>query len=215
MKSPQESIQCTTNLLHYFREELKIALERVGLRSSENTEAYLVYLLQSFVRVEPELRQDLGFERAAGLMLGDAMNQPGELKIEAFRRLGDASLFNCGFFDAHLTRRGAVTSQYYRNIGRIAYGQLSDLLVLKRSGEIFRQIYAELAAQFDAFVQALQYLGRGSKSAKREFARPSGAPKGSPQAGEDPMAKLRRGERLNFEDLRRAGWVSGADPTKN
>src|SRR5690554_5555251 len=205
MKSPQESIQCTTNLLHYFREELKIALERVGLRSSENTEAYLVYLLQSVVRVEPELRQDLGCERAAGLMLGDAMNQPGELKIEAFRRLGDASLFNCGFFDAHLTRRGAVTSQYYRNIGRIAYGQLSDLLVVKRSGDIFRQIYAELSAQFDAFVEALQCLGRGgapgATSTSQEF--------------EDPMAKLRRGERLNLEDLRRAGWMPGTDFKKN
>lgn len=215
MKSPQEPIQCTTNLLQYFREELQTALKHVGLHSSQNTEAYLVYLLQSFVRVEPELRQDLGFERPAGLMLGDAMNQPGELKIEAFRRLGDASLFNCGFFDAHLTRRGAVSSQYYRNIGRIAYGQLSDLLVVKRSGEIFRQIYAELSAQFDAFVQALQYLGRASKSDKRDLSRPSAAPKGAPAGGEDVIAKLRRGERLNFEDLRRAGWVSGADPTKN
>ncbi|AWV89801.1 hypothetical protein [Bradymonas sediminis] len=215
MKSPKASIQCTTNLLHYFREELKVALDRVGLQSSENTEAYLVYLLQSFVRIDPVLREDLGFQRAAGLMLGDAMNQPGELKIEAYRRLGDASLFNCGFFDAHLTRRGAVTSQYYRNIGRIAYGQLSDLLLVKRSGEIFHQIYEELSAKFDRFVDALQWLGRESKPAGREFDKPGPAPFESEQDVLDPLEKLRRGEHLNFEDLKRAGWIVGADHKKN
>lgn len=215
MRSPQESIQCTTNLLNYFREELKISLERVGLKSSENTEAYLVYLLQSFVHIDPELREDLGFQRAAALMLGDAMNQPGELKIEAYRRLGDASLFNCGFFDAHLTRRGAVTSQYYRNIGRIAYGQLSDLLVFKRSGGVFHQIYEELSAKFDAFVQAFQWLGRGEKSTKRAFETPEAAPLHPHQNQCDPLAKLRRGERLELDDLKRAGWVSSAGFKKN
>jgi hypothetical protein len=207
MKESQESIQCTNNLLNYFRQELRVAFDGIGLQSSENTEAYLVYLLENFVRLDPQLSEDVGFQKAAALLLGEAMNSPGDLQIEAYRRLGDASLFNCGFFDAHLTRRGAVTSQYYRDVGRIAYGQLSDLMMLKRSGGVFQQIYEELAAQFDAFVEAFKRLGDRPDKPRRE----SILNRGGSQYG--PLEKLRRGESLDLEDLKLAGLVP-ANTTK-
>ena len=194
MKDSQGSIQSTSNLLNYFREELKAAFDDMGLKSSENTEAYLVHLLENFVRLDPQLDEELGFQKPAAFLLGEAMNSPGEQRIVAYRRLGDASLFNCGFFDAHLTRRGAVSSQYYRNMGRIAYGQLSDLMMLKDRGGIFQQIYEELSDKFDGFVEAFKFLGRPEKT----------------REGRDPspvLQKLRRGESLDLDDLKRAGLV--------
>ncbi len=193
MKDSQGSIQGTSNLLNYFRDELKAAFTNLGLRSSENTEAYLVHLLEDFVRFDPQLRQEIGFHKPAAFLLGEAMNSPGEQRITAYRRLGDASLFNCGFFDAHLTRRGTVSSQYYRNVGRIAYGQLSDLMMYKSTGGIFQQIYEELAAKFDAFVEAFKCLGR-TKAPQQSDAR-------------EVLAKLRRGENLDLDDLVAAGLV--------
>lgn len=194
MKDSQGSIQSTSNLLNYFRDQLKVAFDDLGLHSSENTEAYLVHLLENFVRLDPQLSQDVGFQKPAAFLLGEAMNSPGEQRIEAYRRLGDVSLFNCGFFDAHLTRRGTVSAQYYRNVGRIAYHQLSDLMMFKRSGGIFQQIYEELAAKFDAFVEAFKCLGRAEKA----------------QRDRDVNAvlqKLRRGENLDLDDLKSAGLV--------
>jgi hypothetical protein len=194
MKDSQGSIQSTGNLLNYFRKELKVAFHDVGLDSSENTEAYLVHLLENFVRLDPLLQQELGFQRAAAFMLSDAMNSPGEQRIAAYRRLGDVTLFNCGFFDAHLTRRGTVSAEYYRNVGRIAYGQLSDLMRFKEPGGIFQEIYDELAKKFDAFVDAFKYLGHTQKTQRGHDA-------------EAVLAKLKRGESLDLDDLKAAGLV--------
>lgn len=194
MKNSESSIQSTTNLLNYFRGELKDAFEYMGLCSSESTEAYLVHLLESYVRLESELAEELGFEKPAAFLLDEAMNSPGEARIAAYRRLGDASLFNCGFFDAHLTRRGQVTSQYYRNVGRLAYGQLSDLMTYKSSGGIFQQIYEELSDKFDAFVDAFKWLGRAEGERDRT-------------AASAVFDKIRRGERVELDDLKLAGLV--------
>jgi hypothetical protein len=194
MKDSQGPIQSTSNLLNYFREELKAAFQDVGLDSSENTEAYLVHLLENFVRLDPQLQQEIGFQRAAAFMLGDAMNSPGDQRIAAYRRLGDLTLFNCGFFDAHLTRRGTVDSQYYRNVGRVAYGQLSDLMQFKQPGGIFEQIYDELAHKFDAFVDAFKCLGRTPKTQRDRNT-------------DAVLDKLRRGDNLDLDDLKIAGLV--------
>ena len=202
MKGPQGSIQSTTNLLNYFREELKAAFNALGVDSTEDTEAYLVHLLENFVRLDPKLAQEVGFQKPAAFLLGEAMNSPGEQRIVAYRRLGDVSLFNCGFFDAHLTRRGTVSSEYYRNVGRIAYGQLSDLMMFKDPGGIFQAIYEELAAKFDGFVEAFICLGRPRKT----------------QKGRDPspvLQKLRRGESLDLDDLKAAGLVPENTTNKN
>lgn len=194
MKGSQGSIQSTSNLLNYFREELKSAFGALGVHSSENTEAYLVHLLENFVRLDPQLAKEVGFEKPAAFLLGEAMNTPGEQRIAAYRRLGDVSLFNCGFFDAHLTRRGTVSSEYYRNVGRIAYGQLSDLMMFKDPGGIFQQIYEELTDKFDGFVEAFKCLGRPKKAQKGRGA-------------SSVLEKLRRGESLDLNDLKDAGLV--------
>ena len=120
------------------------------------------------------------------------MNSPGERRLEAYRRLGDASLFNCGFFSEHLTRR-TVGAGYYRQVGQVAYKSLSDLMVSKDSGGIFQQIYRELAGRFDGFVEVLRFLGRGSAGTS---------------VSETVLDRLRAGESVTVEELRRAGLIA-------
>lgn len=202
MSDSQGQIHSNVNLLNYFRDELQLAFDRVGLESSENTEAYLVQLLRNFVRLDPQLSQEVGFQKPAAFLLGEAMNSPGEERIARYRRLGDVTLFNCGFFDKHLTRRGTVSSEYYRNVGRIAYGQLSDLMLVKKSGEIFQEIYEELSAKFDAFVDAFKCLGGESKVRDERDA-------------QGVLEKLRRGESVDLDDLKCAGLVPKNTKPKN
>jgi len=158
MSSSHESIQTVENLLAYFREELDEAFEELDVDASEETEAYLIHLLEGFTRIEPDYAEEVGFDKPAAFYLGEAMNSPGDRQIEAYRRLGDASLFNCGFFEGYISRR-LVDSEYYQDVGRHAYRKLTNLMSVKRSDEMFRGIFGELAENFERVVRAFQWLG--------------------------------------------------------
>jgi len=158
----RESIETVESLMAYFRRELIEAFETLDEEPTEPTEAYLVRLLDAFSRSKSESTEALGFDKPAAIMLGEAMNSPGEQRIEAYRKLGDASLFNCGFFKAYLTRR-LVDEDYYYGVGRLAYKNLRDLMSSKtQSGEpdMFTEIFDELTVKFDTVVEAFQRLGQ-------------------------------------------------------
>jgi len=158
MSQSKESIQTAPSLLAYFREELEEAFDELDVDASEETEAYLVHLLEGFTRIEPDFAEEVGFDKPAAFYLGEALNSPGDQRIEAYRRLGDASLFNCGFFEGYISRR-LVDSEYYQDVGRHAYHKLSNLMTAKRSNEMFREIFGELAGNFERIVEAFQWLG--------------------------------------------------------
>jgi hypothetical protein len=199
MSSTKKTIEKAADLLSFFRSELKSAFTETGFEANENTEAYLAHLLENFSRFDPDTNRDVGFSRPAAYLLCEAMNSPGERRMEAYRRLGDASLFNCGFFSEHLTRR-TVSAEYYRNVGQVAYKNLGDLMAFKDSGGMFQQIYHELAGKFDGFVEVLRCLGRGSANTDRS---------------KRVLEKLRSGESVSLDELRRAGLlaVEGEDKT--
>lgn len=159
MSNSQESIQTVSSLLAYFREELITAFEKTSVETSEDTEAYLVHLLDGFSRIDPASAEEVGFDKPAAFYLGEAMNSPGEQRIEAFRRLGDASLFNCGFFAGYISRR-LVDAEYYQGIGRLSYQKLTQLMAMKSSGEMFRGIFEELTDNFEGVVESFRWLGR-------------------------------------------------------
>ncbi len=159
MTASHESIQTVDNLLAYFRDELVQAFEEVDWEASEHTEAYLVHLLKGFTRLEPNSAEEVGFDKPAAFYLGEAMNSPGDRRVDVYRRLGDASLFNCGFFDAYLNR-GLVDTSYYQDVGRLAYDKLSRLHDLHKPSGPFEDVFDELASNFDSVVEALQWVGR-------------------------------------------------------
>lgn len=162
MSSSHESIQTVKNLLAYFREELLEAFEELNLEASEETEAYLVHLLKGFSRLNEQSSKEMGFDKPAAFYLGEAINSPGDRRLEAFRRLGDASLFNCGFFEAYISRR-LVDAAYYQDVGRLAYQKLSHHLAHRSSGAGFQSVFEELASNFDGVVRAFNHLGRTLK----------------------------------------------------
>ena len=164
--STPPKIEPVNNLLGFFRDELVAALDAQGVDTTEETEAYLVHLLDSYSRLDASKAEEVGFSKPAALLLEEAMHSSGEQRIEAYRRLGDASLYSCGFFKEHLERRG-IGDDYYRRVGRTAYSSLSDWMNLKQPGGIFELIYRELTAKFDDVVDAFMLLG-GGKTEEQE-----------------------------------------------
>lgn len=159
-----QSIETATNLLEFFRDELTLAMRETGVNTTEETEAYLVHLLDSYSRMSPASAEELGFDKPAAHLLEEAMESVGDRRIEIYRRLGDASLYNCGFFAERLERH--VGPRYYSQLGRTAYSSLSDMMTFKQPGGIFDVIYRELCAKFDAVVEAFRWLsGKSRRSA--------------------------------------------------
>lgn len=154
--SKGHEIEPVGNLLEFFREELTLAFARTGVETSEETEAYLVHLLDGYMRIDPSSSDELGFEKPAAMILEEAMNSVGDRRIEIYRRLGDASLYNCGFFSERLQRVGP---EYYQRLGRTAYQSLGDMMGFKQPGGVFHEIYRELALKFDEVVCALRAFG--------------------------------------------------------
>ena len=162
MTDSQHSIQQVSDLFQFFHSELTSAFEQLGLNTSEETETYLIHLLEGYVRLDSTSAREIGFHRPAAFMLGDALQSGGDRRIEAYRRLGDASLFSCGFFEEHLNRsRSLVQSNYYRSMGRNAYSSLQNLMAFKAPGGVFHTIFDELARKFDQVVEAFRVLARG------------------------------------------------------
>ena len=159
MTDSQHSIQQVVNLLQFFRSELGNAFDKLGLTTTEETQTYLIHLLEDYVRLDEKKRQDLGFEKPAAFLLADALHTGGDRRIEAYRRLGDASLFSCGFFEEHLDRANSlVPIDYYRDMGRNAYSNLQTLMKFKAPGGAFHVIFDELTRKFDTVVEAFRFL---------------------------------------------------------
>ena len=169
MTTTPPPILSATSLKDFFREELQAALERLGLKASDDAQAYLVYLLDGYTRLRPEQHAQLGFERAAALMLSDAVFSAGEHRLEAYRQLGDACLYNCGFFEARLTRRH-MRPEYYHQVGRTAYTRLGELMSFKPQGQTLGQIFEELASKFEALTYALSQMASSLSAQGRQRA---------------------------------------------
>lgn len=159
MSNSQSSIHKVANLLGYFRAELTTTFQDLGLTTTEETQAYVVHLLQGFARHDESGSDEIGFFKPAAFLLGEAMNSVGDRRIEAYRRLGDVSLFSCGFFGKHLART-PVSAGYYQSVGRIAYSRLGEIMEFKQPGGAFYVIFTELAHKFDAIVEALVHLSQ-------------------------------------------------------
>ncbi len=168
MSNSQSSIHKVANLLAYFRAELTSTFQVLGLTTTEETQAYVVHLLQGFSRLDETAINEVGFHKPAAMLLGEAMNSVGERRIEAYRRLGDASLFSCGFFGKHLART-PVSPGYYQSVGRTAYSRLGEIMEFKQPGGTFNVVFTELAQKFDDIVEALIHLSQPRSSQRSVY----------------------------------------------
>lgn len=152
------NIETVPSLLSFFHEELQAAFEKLGVKTSDETGAYLVHLLDGFAKPDLQTTADLSFDVPAAVLLEEALTSSNDQKIDIYRRLGDSSLYSCGFLPEYLSQK-TVGMDYYKKMGMIAYQSLADLMRIKSPGGIFDLIFKELAAKFSQCVDAFRLVG--------------------------------------------------------
>lgn len=116
------------------------------LNLTENTESYLVFLLQRFSQT-PQLMDSVAAED-----LLNAMQRPVRVQIEQLRDVGDKSLLLCGLFPGMAVKRH-VTIDYYAAMGQAAYLTASELQESETSA-----LYLQLSTQFVRLQKILQAM---------------------------------------------------------
>ena len=137
-------MQTSNSLSSYFRTEVDYAVRTEGLKTGELTETYLAQLLADYA-AQPVNHEPLT------LRLMEAMSEPPREQRQHLREIGDTSLFVSGFWGESLERKW-VDVDYYIGMGGSAYERLSRLT---RSNEPYSAVFAELASNFDRFVEVL------------------------------------------------------------
>lgn len=150
----------STNLVEFFRDRVREALENQKLRPPEGVEFYLVNLLKEYLKAEELFATtDEGRrQEPLALLLGEALQSDPHTRIRIFKRIGDLSLFTAGFFPDSL-RRQLVDVAYYVQMGEAAYEGLSQLLARQRA---FEEIFTELAERFIGYVDVLSEVSEKS-----------------------------------------------------
>lgn len=135
------------NLTEFFRDLLLSAMRSQSVQSSEETEFYLVKLLERFARAEREW-----FSRPLALEYLESFHSPATHRAGKLRHVADTSLFISGLFMESVHGK-LVSADYYTQLGRTAYDELSKLSggVAVLPGDSF----AELADRFPDFVRVL------------------------------------------------------------
>ncbi|HYD50352.1 MAG TPA: hypothetical protein VEB21_18490 [Terriglobales bacterium] len=156
------------NLTEFFRDLLREAMRSQAVDSSEDTEFYLVKLLESFIKPDHDW-----LDRPLALEFLESFHSPDRLRYGKLKRVGDTTLFLSGIFMESLHRK-VVGPDYYISLGRSAYEQLSGL-----SAELGAHVgdsFAELADRFTDYVRVLAELSleqmfQGDATALRVYTR--------------------------------------------
>jgi len=156
------------NLTEFFRDLLQSAMHSQEVHSSEDTEFYLVKLLEGFAHAPQDW-----FDRPLALEYLESFHSPLAHRYGKLKRVRDTALFVSGLFMESVHRQ-LVSSDYYMQLGRTAYSHLSALPggAGRRHGDLF----AELAERFADFVRvfaeiSFESLFRGDVHTLRVYTR--------------------------------------------
>ena len=116
------------------------------LALNENTESYLVFLLQRFSQA-PQL-----LESVIAIDFLESMGASGQPHIDKLRAVGDKSLLLSGLFPG-IAQRRHVTIDYYTGMGQTAYLTISELKHASVS-----ELYLELSECFTSMQKILQAM---------------------------------------------------------
>lgn len=145
------------NLTEYFRESVETVIDKQRVDVDPHAAHYVVNLLTLFSRSD-EFYEDHGESyglRPLALMMADAADASSVTERNfSLQRIGDVALFISGFFADSLADK-LVDLDYYIYMGGNAYGSLSDEIRGTTRGAAFADIYRELAAKFQIFVDVL------------------------------------------------------------
>lgn len=151
----------STNLVEFFRDQVREALQNQRLQIPEGVEFYLVRLLTDYLKSEElftKTEEGHQQEQPLALLLAEALQSDPHSRIRIFKRIGDLSLFTVGFFPDSL-RRQLVDIDYYVQMGGSAYGTLSQLMSREPA---FEEIFSHLARRFVSYVDVLSEVSEKS-----------------------------------------------------
>lgn len=152
-----EKVVPVHNLTEYFRESVETVIDKQQVDVDPHAAHYVVNLLTLFSRSD-EFYEDHGESyglRPLALMMADAAGASSAAERNfSLQRIGDVALFISGFFADSLADK-LVDLDYYIFMGGNAYGSLSDEIRGTTRGAAFADIYRELAAKFQVFVDVL------------------------------------------------------------
>ena len=134
-----------------FRELLREACEEQRVTPSETAEAYLVRLLERFLRADG---QALG--RPLALSYLESFSEGRAERREKLRHVGDTALFLTGVFTEKV-EDSLVGAEYYAALGELAYRQLAAGGVTDASRDVV-PLFTELSCRFLDFVRVLSQM---------------------------------------------------------
>jgi hypothetical protein len=128
----------------FFRELVQDAMQAQGVCSGEETEYYLVQLLQHHVRMRGDL-----LEKPLAIEFLEASTAGGMERFNRLKLVGDTALFIAGLF-AECLERTVVQPVYYVELGQLAYQRVAGIGTPR-----VREMFTELALQFLDLVRVL------------------------------------------------------------
>jgi hypothetical protein len=138
----------------FFRELVREAMAVQRVEPTEETEFYLVTLLEQHLRSRGGL-----LDKPLALTYLEAEAGAPAASFPRYKLVGDTALFVSGLF-VDCLERTVVQPGYYVDLGRLAYRRIAELGV-----ERVREMFASLALQFVDLVRVL-----GEISARELFA---------------------------------------------
>ena len=175
MRSPPNGPIVSAQGAHeFFRDLLLQAIENQRQSVHQDTEAYLVNLLASFLESEALFVRDEGGRleaRPLAFLLKDALEQEGPTRLALLRRLGDTSLFVSGFFPESL-QQSAVGPDYYAAMGERAYDALGGAVArhARSAGDLAgkRSVFEELSSRFKQMAHVLEEVSERTAASTNE-----------------------------------------------
>ena len=156
-RSNHDRVVPVHNLRDYFRTSIEDVVVKQGVEVDPHATHYVVNLITLFSRSE-ELYEDDGETyglKPLALMLADATDARTAAERNYFlQRIGDVALFIGGFFMESLASK-AVDIDYYVHMGENAYGSLSEEIRGTFRGNVFADVYLELATKFQVLIDVL------------------------------------------------------------
>jgi hypothetical protein len=128
----------------FFRELVQDAMQAQGVCSGEETEYYLVQLLQHHVRMRGDL-----LEKPLAIEFLEASTAGGMERFNRLKLVGDTALFIAGLF-AECLERTVVQPVYYVELGQLAYQRVAGIGTPR-----VREMFTDLALQFLDLVRVL------------------------------------------------------------
>jgi len=128
----------------FFRELVQSAMQAQQFESEEETEYYLVQLLERHIRMRSEM-----LDRPLGVAFLEASRSEPAERFQRLRIVGDTALFVSGLFTDSL-EASLVQPSYYVDLGRLAYQSVAE-----STQRGIRQLFQTLAVQFTDLVRVL------------------------------------------------------------